>query len=254
MSVKHIQQKLFIALLIAMPVHALANGWSYAGQNAPEHWADIDPTGGSDACLAGEAQSPVDVDLHKLEHQPGLAKDLTINYQRSALQLVNNRHSIQANLQPGNSLIFKGSSYNLVQFHFHTPSEHQFNDKNFPMEMHLVNQAEDGRLLVMAVMIKQGEANTELDHLWKMLPQKAGQAFDISEPLAPDLTAILPSNSKHLLYTGSLTTPPCTEGVQWVLFEQPIEMSAAQIKAFQQLYADNHRPIKPLNSRQVIED
>lgn len=254
MSVKKPRTQLAFALLISLPLTVLASGWSYEGQNAPEHWAEIDPSGASNECSKGQAQSPIDVNLNVLKHQAENANGLSINYRRSALQLVNNGHSIQANLQDANTLSFQGTRYKLMQIHFHTPSEHQYNDKNFPMEMHWVNRAEDGRLVVIGAMIKEGKTNTELAKLWPAMPKKSGQPVELSAEAAPDIAAILPAKSKHLLYTGSLTTPPCTEGVQWILFEQPIEMSKQQIRAFQQLFPDNHRPIKPLNERAVTED
>lgn len=255
MPVRPIRLKLIASLLAVLPLYSHASEWSYSGNNAPDHWAMLDTSGSFATCAKGTAQSPIDIPRASTTHINAASASLNINYKRSPLNLVNNGHSIQANVAGDSNLQFQGKTYKLLQFHFHSPSEHLFNGKRFPMEMHWVNQAPDGSLLVVAAMIESGKNNAQLEHIWsKMLPQKKGTHVAISQAQAPDLSMILPSASKHFFYKGSLTTPPCTEGVQWVLFEQPLQLSADQIGAFQHIFADNHRPAAAINQREIDED
>ncbi|WP_397432119.1 carbonic anhydrase [Pseudomonas chlororaphis] len=231
-------------------LHATAADWTYHGDHGPAHWGEF----GSELCAQGAQQSPIDVEIKKVRPVKGSASDLNIGYGVSSLKIVNNGHTIQANVIDGESVTFKGREYRLVQFHFHTPSEHRIDHRAYPMEMHLVNQDPDGHLLVIGLMVKQGHNNQALAGLWKQLPDREGKEATLSAKDAPDLGSLLPANSHHVFYTGSLTTPPCTEGVQWVLFEQPIELSRAQIEKIHQLFPDNHRPAQPVNQREVDED
>lgn len=242
---------LFVPLCFSLASqHAAGADWTYHGAHGPTHWGML----GSELCAQGAQQSPIDVELKKVHPLRGSASDLNISYGATSLDMVNNGHSIQANVGDGETVTFKGREYRLVQFHFHTPSEHQIEHVSYPMEMHLVNQDPDGRLLVIGLMVKEGQNNRELAALWKRLPEREGQAVTLSAKDAPDLGSLLPAASHHVFYQGSLTTPPCTEGVQWVLFEQPIELSKAQIRKIRQLFPDNHRPAQPLNEREVDED
>ncbi|WP_010486152.1 carbonic anhydrase [Pseudomonas sp. S9] len=255
MLIKPTRLKLIAGVLAALPFYSVASEWSYSGHNAPDHWAMLDTNGGYATCAKGTHQSPIDIPSASATHINAASASLSFNYQRSPLDVVNNGHSIQTNVQGDNSLVLQGKTYQLLQFHFHSPSEHLYNGKHFPMEMHWVNQAADGSLLVVAAMIKSGESNTELEHIWsKMLPQKKGAQVQIGQAQAPDLSKILPSTSKHFFYQGSLTTPPCTEGVQWVLLEQPLQLSEGQISAFRHIFADNHRPAAAINQREIDED
>ncbi|EZP32980.1 carbonic anhydrase [Pseudomonas sp. RIT288] len=230
--------------------HSHGADWNYHGAHGPAHWGML----GSELCAQGEQQSPIDVELKKIHPLAGSASDLKISYGAMSLDVVNNGHSIQANVGDVETVTFKGREYRLVQFHFHTPSEHQIDHVSYPMEMHLVNQDSDGRLLVIGLFVKEGKNNRELASLWKRLPDHENQTLTLSAKDAPDLGSLVPAASHHVFYKGSLTTPPCTEGVQWVLFEQPIEMSKTQIRKIRQLFPDNHRPSQPLNEREVDED
>ncbi|ARU87019.1 carbonic anhydrase [Pseudomonas sp. M30-35] len=255
MLVKPIRLKLIACVLATLPLYSAASEWSYSGHNSPDHWAGLDANGDYATCAKGTHQSPIDIPSTSATHVKAASASLSINYQRSPLDVVNNGHSIQANVTGDNSLQFQGKTYKLVQFHFHSPSEHLYSGKRFPMEMHWVNQASDGSLLVVAAMIKSGDKNTQLEHIWsKMLPQKKGAHVQLSQEQAPDLGKILPSSSKHFFYKGSLTTPPCTEGVQWVLFEKLLELSPDQISAFQSVFTGNNRPAEAINQREIDED
>lgn len=230
--------------------HAADAHWAYTGDQGPAHWGEL----GSALCASGHEQSPIDVEKSRTQPQKVDAAELKLHYGKTSLKLINNGHTIQASAADGDTLTYKGTDYRLVQFHFHTPSEHQFNHQSYPMEMHLVNQDKDGHLLVLGLMIKEGRANNELANLWKHLPSQEGKEAQLAAKSAPDLAKLVPSASHHLYYHGSLTTPPCTEGVQWVLFEQPIEMSKQQIGQFHKLFPDNHRPTQSATSREVGED
>ncbi|SDZ66976.1 carbonic anhydrase [Pseudomonas sp. NFIX28] len=229
---------------------ATAADWAYQGDHGPAHWDRF----GSQLCAQGTQQSPINVELKKLRPLEGHSSDLKIDYGAAALKVVNNGHTIQANVIDKEIVTFKGTAYRLRQFHFHTPSEHQIDGLSYPLEMHLVNRDQDGRLLVIGLLAKEGKRNRELAALWEQLPDAEGKTLTLKAKDAPDLGSLVPAASHHVFYKGSLTTPPCTEGVQWVLFEQPIELSKAQIQKIRQLFPDNHRPAQPLNEREVDED
>ncbi|MNN31690.1 Carbonic anhydrase precursor [compost metagenome] len=237
-------------LALSLPVLATDAHWTYKGDSGPTHWGELVNA----QCANGHAQSPIDIDLKHLAPQKVASSDLKISYSRSPATVLNNGHTIQIIPAGENHVVFKGDAYQLVQFHFHTPSEHLFDHKAYPMEMHLVNQDKDGHLLVLGVMVKEGKANKELANLWKSLPREQGQESKLTGKSTPNLAMLLPKGSKHIYYSGSLTTPPCSEGVQWVVFEKPIVMSHAQIERFRQIFPDNHRPAQALDGREVDQD
>ena len=228
---------------------ALEHGhWSYGGKTGPAEWAALAPD--NVACKTGQLQSPVDLPAAKAK---ALAQhDVEIRYGKAAGRLVNNGHTLELDLEGAsdNKVVHQGVEHRLAQFHFHAPSEHHIDGRAFPMEMHLVNKAADGAITVVGVMIRAGRKNEALAPVFAK-PPKAG---DARRDLEIDLAAVLPADRKALLYTGSLTTPPCSEQVHWVVLERPIEMSRAQIDAFRRLFRDNHRPIQPLNGREPVEE
>lgn len=242
-----------LAGLLAFSLCATASAlehahWSYAGKTGPAEWAALAPDNA--LCKTGQQQSPVDLQAAKAR---ALAPhDAAIRYGQVAGRLVNNGHTLEVDAtgESGNTVVFKGVDYRLDQFHFHTPSEHRLDGRPFPMEMHLVNKSADGGIAVVGVLIKAGRKNSALAPIFAR-PPKVGAA---GRDLQIDLAALLPADRKALLYSGSLTTPPCTEQVQWVVLEQPIEMSRAQITAFRRLFPDNHRPVQPLNGREAVEE
>ncbi len=243
----------FISMSLCLPLayaDAAETHWAYQGNHGPKHWGEF----ASALCSSGTQQSPIDVEMKQVQLQKGVASDFTVNYKKSSIRVQNNGHTIQANVNDGGTANFKGDEYTLVQYHFHTPSEHQINQMPYPMEMHLVHQDSHGRLLVLAILIKEGEQNEQLASLWKQLPAQAGAEITVEEETAPTLDKLVPASSHHLYYKGSLTTPPCTEGVQWVLFEQPVTMSTSQIHEFRTLFPENHRPLQPANQREIDED
>lgn len=218
--------------------------WGYAGLTGPTHWAEL---GHADlACAEGRRQSPIALEASRaVPHET----DFRILYRPSKAQLVNNGHTVEADIAgDGDSVVFAGETYRLKQFHFHTPSEHTLDGKRYPLEIHFVNQSEDGRIAVVGVLVEQGAENRAVAELFDGLPAPDGRT-ELHKEI--DLTGVLPVNRHALLYTGSLTTPPCTEGVHWIVFAQPVDMSAAQIRAFQRLYPDNHRPLQQPNGREI---
>ncbi|MCM3637251.1 carbonic anhydrase family protein [Sporosarcina luteola] len=224
--------------------------WSYDEETGPDHWGDLDPA--YSACTDGNEQSPINIDSSQVKTSKKL-DSIEIQYEPSHLSILNNGHSIQANpAAPNNSIVVEGTEYKLAQFHFHTPSEHQINGQNMDMELHLVHQDADGELAVLGLMIKEGKENEELAAIWDAFPMKETENdIELNETI--DLHALLPSNQTTYSYNGSLTTPPCTEKVKWIVFVEPIEMSKEQIQAYQEIFPENQRPVQPLNEREIIE-
>lgn len=224
--------------------------WSYDGENGPEHWDDLDPANA--VCANGKEQSPINIVMARVIESEQLKK-MEINYTPSDFSLVNNGHTIQANARTMDNIVTaRGKEYTLVQFHFHAPSEHQFNGQHFDMELHLVHKDEKDQLAVIAVMMKEGMSNRVLANVWSALPEEeTAEGVKLSAPV--DLMSILPKDQQSFQYRGSLTTPPCSEAVQWIVLGKPIDISKEQIDAFRQIYPNNHRPIQALEDRKVME-
>ena len=222
--------------------------WSYEGDSGPENWGELDPS--FSTCKFGLQQSPINIVFSQVKEKKR-DNEITIHYRDSPLTLINDGHNIQSNImKTDNRIIFGGKEYRLVQFHFHTPSEHTWDGKNFDMELHLFHQAENGHTLVLSMMIREGSENITLAPMWAALPkEKTEKAIPIKEKI--NLQALLPLSQTAYFYNGSLTTPPCTENVKWLLFKKSIEMSLQQIQAFRTIFPDNHRPIQPLNNREI---
>jgi len=223
--------------------------WSYNGETGPAKWASLDPSFA--ACANGKEQSPIDIELSKVTLDKTL-EDVQIHYKPSAFTVMNNGHTIQANDASGsNSIVVEGIEYKLMQMHFHKPSENQINGQSFEMEGHLVHKSKEGKLAVLGFLITSGQENKELAEIWSKLPKEETKE-DIKLEKPVDLVNLLPKEKKSFRYNGSLTTPPCSEGVKWVVLEKPVEMSRQQIEAYGAIFPDNHRPVQPLHNRQVM--
>ena len=221
------------------------------GSTGPEYWGELAASNG--ACADGSEQPPINIVSSQAIEDKRLGGK-QIYYEPTTFTLHNNGHTIQANATTEkNRLVVEGKEYKLVQFHFHTPSEHQLNGQNYDLEIHFVHKDESGKLAVLGVMIQEGRENKVLAKVWDKLPKKESKK-EASEKYMIYLKALLPQNQTSFHYDGSLTTPPCTEDVKWIVFEQPIEMSKKQIKAFQQIFKNNHRPVQPLNEREIIKN
>jgi carbonic anhydrase len=165
----------------------------------------------------------------------------------------NNGHTIQINYSEGDTLAIGGKAYQLVQYHFHAPSEHTIDGRHFPMEMHMVHKAADGQLAVIGVLIDEGRHNTAFDPVWGSLPKEKGVETHLTA-VSVDVDQLLPKARTTYRYEGSLTTPPCSEGVAWLVMTTPISLSVEQIGQFTAIVKANNRPVQPLNGRTVVTD
>jgi carbonic anhydrase len=213
--------------------------WSYEGEHGPEHWGDLP---GNEQCSNGHIESPVALTRGAPASD---LPDLLLDYQSSAVSILNSGHTLQYAYDPGSKLRIGAVEYDLLQFHFHAPSEHTLDGRQYPMEVHLVHKSADGRLAVLGVFIEEG-ANHEMltDANWHALPQEAHETHEDSEALF-NAAELIPGGDSFR-YTGSLTTPPCTEGIAWHVFQTAITLSGEQIRAFTDLYANNYRPVQPV--------
>jgi carbonic anhydrase len=239
--------------VIAKEVEKKSNGaptthWTYEGETGPEHWGDLNPDFA--ACKNGKEQSPINIETSQVIEDEKTA-DLVINYKPTEFSLSNNGHTIQGNpLTKDNSFFVGNKEYKLTQFHLHTPSEHQINGKNFDLEFHFVNENATNQLAVLGLMVKEGASNPFLEKAWNVIPtEETTEAVKLTEPI--DLMSLLPKDTDSFQYKGSLTTPPCSEDVKWIVLEEPIEMSKEQIDKFRNIFPDNHRPVQSLNKREV---
>ena len=219
--------------------------WSYSGETGPENWANLSPEFA--ACGSGVNQSPIDINKTvSAELAP-----LQLSYKGHGTSIVNNGHTVQINVTPGSWLRAEGEDFQLVQFHFHSPSEHQLNGELFPLEGHFVHQNSSGALAVVGVLFREGEWNTDLARIGSAAPQAIDQPEAIDLDIA-DLD-LYGDHESYYRYTGSLTTPPCTEGVQWYVLKRPGHIAVEQAATFVQLIGEDARGPQPINARVVLE-
>jgi carbonic anhydrase len=220
--------------------------WSYEGENGPQNWGKLKPE--FSACAIGKRQSPINIEESATLQGP--AEPLQFNYTASSGTVVNNGHTIQVDLSGDNSMTVRGSTYRLLQFHFHTPSEEQVNYRNSAMVAHLVHKNNEGQLAVVAVLLDPGVANALIGKVWTYMPLDTNDR--VRMPLGIiDMNELLPKDQRYFQFIGSLTTPPCTEGVLWMVLKQPTQLGREQIRMFQQLFPSNARPVQPVNGRAV---
>ena len=218
--------------------------WAYSGNEGPEHWGDLSAEFG--ACTSGKNQSPIDLSGAIDANLPELVFDYT---SPGLVGEINNGHTIQENLRPGNFVTIRGQRYQALQFHFHSPSEHRVKGESFPMEVHIVHANEAGDLAVIGIMFQIGDRNSLLDQLDSFRPPNLPPN---TEPV--DYNAIISSRTEYFTYSGSLTTPPCSEGVLWIVLKGPITASEDQISQFFDTFGfSTNRPIQPQNARTVLE-
>ncbi|STQ85903.1 carbonic anhydrase family protein [Helicobacter muridarum] len=219
--------------------------WSYSGESGPKMWGELDPS--YSACKMEKFQSPINI-LDSKTTKSSANFILKNAYTVNSKDIVNNGHTIQVNFNPGNSLVFDGVSYDLVQLHFHTPSENQLNNRSFPAEVHMVHKDSSGNLLVVGVFIKQGNTNLALQSILKAAPNKPNTKIDFKDI---SLSSLLPQNIAYYQFQGSLTTPPCSGNVTWVVMRDSIDASKSQIHALNEIMKDNARDVQPLNGRTI---
>jgi len=220
--------------------------WTYGGEAGPSQWASLKPDFAT--CAKGQRQSPIHIeDQNTLQ---GPAEPIAFNYQASNATVVNNGHTIQVDVSGSNSITVRGSTYQLKQFHFHHPSEEQINSRRFTMVAHLVHQNADGQLAVVGVLLSPGTANALIHKVWTYMPLDAGDKVNMPVSLL-DLNELLPKDQRYYQFMGSLTTPPCSENVLWMVLKQPMTLSPEQIRLFAQIFPNNARPVQPLHARLV---
>jgi carbonic anhydrase len=230
--------------------------WGYEGEAGPSAWGGLSPK--FSACAEGKSQSPIDITGFSSGTLPSLSASfrpasLRIAHHEHLADAINNGHTIQVNYTEGDSLTVGEASYELLQYHFHSPSEHTFEGKHFPMEMHMVHKAADGSLAVIGVFIEEGAHNAAFDPIWSNLPKDKGVENHF-EGVTVNVDDLLPESRTTYRYDGSLTTPPCSEGVKWFVMTEAIQLSSDQIGAFRALIQGNNRPVQPLNGRPIETD
>jgi carbonic anhydrase len=244
-----IKFSVFVSGALAMTVCAMAHGgahWGYSGGQGPDHWGELDP--GYAACATGKKQSPIDL----ANFTEADLENIAFAYKPGTTEILNNGHTVQINYAAGSSITVDGRVFELKQFSFHAPSENTINGKHFPLESHLVHADKEGNLAVVAVMFEMGRNNAMLSPLWMKMPDKAGDSNALPKPY--DVSAMLPSDRDYYRYDGSLTTPPCSEGVLWLVLKQPAIASKPQIDRFTKVMGHpNNRPVQPVNARQVLK-
>jgi carbonic anhydrase len=227
----------------AAPAHA--PHWEYQGMAGPESWGKLQAE--FSKCSVGTRQSPIDIrDGVKVQLDP-----VQFDYKPSGFRVLDNGHTVQVNVAPGNSIEVLGRRYDLLQFHFHRPSEERINGRQFDMVAHLVHKDVDGRLAVVAVLLDRGSAQPIVQTVWNNLPLEKGE--EVAAKTALDLNALLPADKSYYTYMGSLTTPPCSEGVLWMVMKNPVPISAEQVGIFARLYPMNARPIQQVSGRLIKE-
>ncbi len=221
--------------------------WSYEGECGPDHWGELIHEYCN--CTVGDMQSPVGISVTEKTH----LETINFHYLPTPLKIINNGHTIQINYGCGSSITIGNKKYELMQFHFHTPSEHKIRGKSYDMEAHLVHKGERGALAVIAVLIEEGKENAFIKTLWSNFPKEVGKEHVVSD-VRICASQLLPKNTtSYFNYTGSLTTPPCSEGVNWFILKTPVEMSKAGVNKFTSLFKHDARPIQPIHGRVVKE-
>jgi len=245
-----LKKGIFLVLLSGITSSALLASeqahWSYEGQQGPDHWSAL--SGDFSICSQGKNQSPIN--LTKMIEAK--LSPLSFSYGYGGKDVVNNGHTIQVTYQKGSVLTLAGHHYELRQFHFHAPSENTIEGHSYPMEAHLVHADKEGNLAVVAVMFKQGKANPTLEKIWREMPKKMLQEKHLSQSV--NAMGLLPKDKTYYRFNGSLTTPPCTEGVTWLVMKHYMTASKAQIEAFERTVGEpNNRPLQPINARVILK-
>jgi len=229
----------------AAPSPRLSKHWSYEGDTGPANWGSINPDWAK--CGSGTRQSPIDL-------RDGMKVDLeqiTFDYRQSGFNVVDNGHTIQVGVGFGNYITVQNRSYELIQFHFHRPSEERINGRGTEMVVHLVHKDAENRLAIVAVLLERGAQNSMIQTVWNNLPLEKNDTVTPSVTL--DVNQILPAKREYFTFMGSLTEPPCSEGVLWLVMKQPMPASPAQMALFSRLYPLNARPTQPGGGRVVKE-
>lgn len=219
--------------------------WTYTGYTGPENWGELSPE--FETCKTGLNQSPINLK----ESLKSDLKPIAINYQNSPLNIINNGHTIQINYSSGSTINVDNETYDLLQFHFHNPSEHRLEGNSFPLEIHLVHRNQYGKLAVLGIFIESGKHNNNLDPILTAIPNNSGPEKAFPKTVI-NVKNLLPPVNGFYRYFGSLTTPPCSERVRWIVFEQAIQADSQQIATLSKVLGGNNRPIQELNERFLL--
>jgi carbonic anhydrase len=230
---------------LAAAGHAGKPHWAYQGSGGPAEWGKLSPD--FRMCEIGLAQTPIDL-KGAVPADPG---PLEVNFQKMPLKIVNNGHTIQVNCAPGSYTKIGDTRFELLQFHFHHPSEHLLNGKSFELECHFVHKSAAGDLAVLGVFLRRGQENDALAPIFDAMPNAEGP--EVVTSITIDPAALLPKSRSYFRYFGSLTTPPCSEGLIWTVFKEPVEVADAQVRRFASLFPMNARPPLLLGKRFLLE-
>ena len=235
-------------LLASAAVHAGEKAhWDYSDHAGPKHWGELDPAYAT--CASGKNQSPINL-TGMIE---GELPELKVDYTPGANEVINNGHTVEVKYAPGSTMTVDGHKFELKQLHFHTPSENTIEGRHLPMEAHFVHADKEGQLAVIAIMYESGKVNPELEKAWQYMPSKVGETQVLAKPV--NAASLMPSDLAYYRFNGSLTTPPCSEGVNWYVMKSFDSASQEQIDAFDQamMHHANNRPVQPINARVVIQ-
>ncbi|MEP3389792.1 MAG: carbonic anhydrase family protein [Reichenbachiella sp.] len=239
--------------VVEEPVSARPAHWGYDGGVGPSNWGTLSPVYA--LCAEGNGQSPINISDTEIGNEAAFILDygttpLKIAFNQHVDNIVDNGHTIQVNVDEGSTITFGEKVYDLKQFHFHTPSEHTIDGENLPLEMHFVHQSKDESLAVLSVMFQEGAANDNFARIIPNLPKTKGESIHLADETI-QLHMHIPENVSGYFYNGSLTTPPCSENVQWVVLKENPTMSTQQIQAISDIIGPNNRPTQALNERTI---
>jgi len=236
-------------LVVAPPAEALANSpqWSYGGDANLTQWGQIKDD--FVLCEIGQQQSPININVDIDQSVEDTPAALAFHDASAPWKIINRGYTVQVNAAPGNTVQIEGEEYELLQFHFHIPSEHRIAGSRAEMELHLVHRNRTGAFAVVSILIKAGANNPAIATLWEHLPD-VGKTYQLA-PNTIHISDLLPPHFTYYSYSGSLTTPPCNEEVQWTVLAEPIYLSKNQIATFASLYPINSRPLQPTNGRTI---
>lgn len=220
--------------------------WTYEGEEGPAHWGELDTA--YEMCGKGKSQSPINISS---PNEQDLA-NITFHYRPSEVNILNNGHTAQVNYDAGSYIELDGVRYDVAQFHYHAPSEHEVDGKLFAAELHIVHKSADGNLAVVGLLLQEGSANPAFDPFINNLPAEKSDVKDAGVKI--NAMDFLPSIQTTYRYSGSLTTPPCSEGVSWLVMTKPVELSSDQLSKLESVFEENNRPVQPLNERSLSED
>jgi carbonic anhydrase len=227
-------------------IAADASRWSYSGATGPAKWAKLEKSFAS--CALGKTQSPIDIP--DAEARKGDLPPLLFDYRPVPLRIVDDGHTIQVNYAPGSTVSVEGKRYELIEFHFHKPSEQKISGKGHDMEAHLVHKGKDGKFAVIAILLDQGKENALIKTLWANLPPGKDKE-NVVDAVKINALELLPRDKGYYTFAGSLTSPPCSEDVKWFVLKTPTQISADEIARFGKSYPMNSRPVQELNARDI---